>query len=226
MEIIPTNTCPPDFSELTKRSEAFSKYAEQIHLDVDDAKFAPVLSWPYFPGQWDELNRPLPFADLVRYEAHLMVNDPFEIGKQLAHAGCFRILGHFEAFDSDDSIVHAFSAWKAAGASEVGLSVLIDTSLEKLYGVVSACNSILLMSIATLGAQGASFDNRIFERIATLHAMYPDLLIAVDGGVNESNIEALARAGATRFCVGSGISKSPDPAEMYKRLISLAESAL
>jgi pentose-5-phosphate-3-epimerase len=83
----------------------------------------------------------------------------------------------------------------------------------------------MLMSIATLGAQGAKFDDRIFDRIATLHALRPNLVVSVDGGVSESNIERLARAGATRFCVGSAISKSPNPSATYARLMELAKSA-
>ena len=226
IEIIPTNTCPPDINELTRRSETYAQYAEQIHLDVDDAKFAPALSWPYFAGQWVELNHPLPLADSVHYEAHLMVNDPLDIGKRLAEAGCFRILGHFETFDSDDSIMHAFATWKTSGASQVGLSVLIDTPLQKLDGVAPIVTLLCLWRSRHLGAQGAAFDDRIYSRIESLHSKYPNLVISVDGGVNESNVEPLARAGATRFCVGSAISKSPDPAATYARLMKLAESAI
>ncbi len=222
IEIIPTNTCPPDLVELARRSELFAEFAPQVHLDIDDAKFAPVLSWPYFSGQWGERAQPLPLADSLRYETHLMVHDPLEIGESLARAGCFRIVPHIEVFSSDDAIRSAFSMWKSAGASEVGLAVLIDTPLSTLEQVIQECDSVLLMSIATLGSQGAPFDSRIFGRVQELHTTYPDLLIAVDGGVGESNIARLVAVGARCFCVGSAISKSPDPASTYRSLLSLA----
>ena len=71
------------------------------------------------------------------------------------------------------------------------------------------------MSIGKIGAQGQPFDESVFSRIEELHATYPDMMVAVDGGVAESNVEALTRAGANRLCVGSAISKAEDPAAAY-----------
>ena len=232
IEILPTNTCPPDARELVLHSEAFSKFAPHIQLDIADGIFVPTLSWPYKAGQWLELEHlarkknALPFSDALFYEAHLMVDTPEVVGELLARAGCRRILAHVEVFADDDSVRNAFSRWKKAGASEVGLVLLIDTPLSILDHLVSECDAVQLMSIAVLGAQGAAFDSRVISRIAELHARYPKLLIAIDGGVSEKNIAELVQAGARRFGVGSAISKSADPAEAYKHIQELAESAL
>lgn len=232
IEIIPTNTCPPDFAELSRRSEVFSTFSRQVHLDIDDAIFAPVLSWPYQNGQWAELEalasggQTLPFSERMKYEAHLMVEDPLRIGELLARTGCRRVLAHIETFKDAQAVGTAFSMWKAAGATEVGLAVLIDTPLSSLENIISECDAVLLMSIATLGSQGAPFDVRVLARIEELHAQHPDRIIAVDGGVAGSNIADLVRAGARRFGVGSAISKAPDPAAAYNSLLSLANAAL
>jgi pentose-5-phosphate-3-epimerase len=82
------------------------------------------------------------------------------------------------------------------------------------------------MSIAQLGKQGAAFEPRIIPRIEELRAMYPSTTIAIDGGVSEKNIAELVRAGATRFGVGSAISKASDPKVAYENLKTLAENAL
>jgi len=218
--------------EMTRRSEAFSAFAPHVQLDVCDGQFAPVLSWPYQSGQWTELQEiakvpnGLPFSDRMGYEAHLMVEEPESIGELLARAGCKRVLAHIETFESDEAVRAAFSKWKSAGAVEVGLAVLIDTPLSILDPVVSTCDVIQLMSIATLGAQGAPFDARVIPRIASLHAKYPELMIAIDGGVSEQNIATLAQAGAARFGVGSAISKAANPEEAYSKIKQLAESAV
>lgn len=232
IEIIPTNTCPVDFPELSRRSDAFRKFATSVHLDIDDAKFAPVLSWPYHVGQWSELEsmikngEKLPFADTLYYEAHLMVNEPLQIGSYLARAGCHRIIAHVETFIDARSVKEAFSAWRAAGAAQVGLAVLIDTPLSVLDQYVSQCDEILLMSIPRLGKQGAAFDERIFKRIHGLHEKYNDVIIGIDGGVSESNIVQLVQAGARRFGVGSAITKTPEPSSAYEHLLALASDAV
>jgi len=225
VEILPTNTCPPDLAELSRRSESFARFAPQVHLDIDDAKFAPVLSWPYQDGQWSELDNQLPFADAIRYETHLMVEDPLEIGERLARAGCTRVIAHAEVFEGDEA-GSAFAAWRAAGAAEVGLALLIETPLSRLDGIAEQCDAVLLMSIVTLGSQGAQFDPRVFGRIEELRARYPLLPVAVDGGVSEANIADLVKAGARRFGVGSAIGKAQDPAAAYRNLLSLAEAAI
>ncbi len=232
IEIIPTNTCPPDFAELSKRSALFAQFSEWVQLDVSDGVFTAERSWPYGERQWAELESlalnpsGLPSAGDLKYETHLMVEEPREVGLRLAEAGVRRIIGHVEAFGDEKEIHAALDGWRAAGASEVGLAILLDTPFAVIEPMVPACDVVQVMSIPTLGRQGAPFDARSFERIEELHARYPALLISVDGGVSEKNIAGLVRAGARRFGVGSAITKAPDPKAAYENLVSLAESAV
>ncbi len=219
--ILPTNTCPPDLIELEKRTAVALSFAPEIQLDAADGEFAPVTSWPYFDAQWAELERmgdageKLPHADAIVYEAHLMVREPEAIGTLLARVGCARILPHVETLSGRESAINIFAAWKSAGAKEIGVSLLLDTPLTAIAPYADMCDVVQLMSIAKVGAQGQPFDESIFSRIEELRAMYPDMMVAVDGGVTESNVEALTRAGANRLCVGSAISKHEDPASAY-----------
>lgn len=232
IEIIPTNTCPPDLAEMSKRSGFFAQFSEWVQLDVSDGAFTPERSWPYGDGQWTELESlasgviQLPSAPGLNYETHLMVEEPREIGMRLAEAGIKRIIGHVEAFGDQKEILSALDSWRNAGATEVGLALLLDTPLPVLLPMISACNVVQVMSIATLGRQGAPYDERAIKRIGELHARYPELVISVDGGVSLKNIAELTRAGATRFGVGSAITKAPDPKAAYEQLKATAESAL
>ena len=230
IEIYPTNTCPTDFVDLSQRSEMFKTFAPYVHLDIDDAQFAPILSWPYGELQMQELetmlrtNDTLPFLESLSYEVHMMVREPHFMGSHMARLGCERIIGHIEAFNEEFTPTDSFAAWKKAGAREVGLAILIDTPLKSIDAYANSCDVVLLMSIATLGKQGAIFDERIYDRISNLRAKYPDLTIAVDGGVGETNIAQLVRAGASRFGVGSAITKASDPAAAYAHLRELAST--
>ena len=230
IEIIPTNTCPPDLEELSRRSKMFAEFSKMVQLDVGDGVFIPETSWPLKDGQWQELEamgqgEGLPLADSLSYEVHLMVTDPAEIGILLARAKAKRIIAHLEAFPDSNQIPEIFNAWRGAGAAEVGLALLLDTPLSLLEPVVAVCDVVQVMSIAKLGYQGAAFEVRAFERIQELRSTYPTLVIEVDGGVSEKNIAELARAGATRFGVGSAITKADNPSMAYERLKSLAENA-
>ncbi len=232
IDIIPTNTCPADFAEFSRRSAAFADFAEWVQLDISDGLFTPVKSWPYHEKQWPELEAmadnpsSLPSGAQLKYETHLMVEEPRDIGSYLAQAGVRRIIGHVESFGDEKGIRAAFDAWRAAGATEVGLSLLLHTPLPTILPVLAACDVVQIMSIATLGSQGAPYDARAVERIRELRAHDARVAISVDGGVSERNIADLARAGATRFGVGSAISKAPDPKAAYATLKRIAENAL
>lgn len=221
--ILPTNTCPPDLSELARRTERFAEFATEVQLDVADGSFAPTVSWPYQSGQREQLSalvqqgERLPLADRVGYEAHLMVDDAAELGSLLARAGCARLLFHVEATDSKRAR-EMLADWRVAGAKEVGAALLIDTPLEAVDEIVDSCDVVQLMSIAKIGAQGQPFDERAISRVEELHAKYPDLMVAVDGGISESNIDLLVRAGANRLCIGSAISSAPNPEAAYATL--------
>jgi len=223
-QIIPTNTCPPDFSELGKRTEEFAVFSPSVQLDIADGIFAPVTSWPYQAGQLTEFQSAiahgvkLPLAEHVLYEVHLMVSDVREVGLHLSRAGATRLLPHVEVFENVESAREVFKEWKDAGVRETGLSILLDTPLNALDPFIADCDVVQLVSIAKIGAQGQPFDERALTRVEELHARYPDLMVAVDGGVSEANIESLVRAGANRLCVGSAISKSENPALSFAHI--------
>jgi ribulose-phosphate 3-epimerase len=224
--ILPTNTSPSDLSELARRTEEFSRFATEIQLDIADGVFAPVVSWPYQSGQWQELERlaqgeKLPLSETVAYEAHLMAQEPLEIGVLLAKAGCQRLIFHIEA-TGIMSAREMTRAWKDAGAKEVGVSLLVDTPLEAIDDVIGFVDVVQLMSIPKIGAQGQPFDERTLSRVEELHAKYPDMMVAVDGGISESNIELLVRAGANRLCVGSAISNAMNKEAAFATLFERA----
>lgn len=224
--VLPTNTCPPDSAELAERSAQFLEFATDVQLDIADGIFAPVVSWPYGAGQLADLEKgplvQLPYADRLTYEVHMMVQNPGKVGELLARMGAKRLLPHIETLPDADAARAIFASWRAAGAHEIGLSILIDTPLETLDELISEVDVVQMMSIAKIGAQGEPFDDRALQRVEELHAKYPDLLVAVDGGITEGNIEMLVRAGANRLCVGSAISKAASPAKSYAALYDRA----
>ena len=224
VEIIPT-CVPQSAAELKECARTIRAFSSHIHIDIVDGAFAPSYTWPYVEhGVFAEFD--LLGAAGLSEEVHLMVEEPHEIGADFARAGAFRVIGHVEAFSNAEETHAALDVWRRSGAREVGLGILMETPLEVLEHHMLMVDVVHMMTIASIGTQGISYDPRAPARISELHARYPEVLISVDGGVSEANIADLVRAGARRFGVGSAIAKAPDPAAQYLRLKSLAESAL
>jgi len=217
IEIIPT-IVPSSFDDVALWSGRFKDYAAWVQVDLGDGKFVSNTTWSPAEGET------LPYRKKLNYEFHLMTEEPRELGLACIRAGASRVIGHIETFSYTNGAREALNAWKGAGA-EAGLALLIDTPFSSVEPLLASCDVVLLMSIAALGKQGAPFDERIYERVRTFHARYPDAIIAIDGGVSEKNIAKLAQAGASRFSVGSAIAKAPDPAAAYAQLNRLAENA-
>ncbi|OGG58381.1 hypothetical protein A2765_05530 [Candidatus Kaiserbacteria bacterium RIFCSPHIGHO2_01_FULL_56_24] len=215
-EIIPT-IVPLSADDFASRATTLAAFAPVIQIDAVDGVFAPNSTWMPEDGQR------LPETG-ARYEAHLMVSDPLSVGVTFAHAGATRIIAQAEAFGSASAIEAAFAAWRAAGATEVGLAMLIDTPIEALAAHVQRCDSILFMTIARIGKQGEPFDPRALPRIVEFARLHPESVLAADGGLNEEVIPALVHAGVRRFCVGSAIAAAEDPAAVYKRLSEVANA--
>ena len=80
---------------------------------------------------------------------------------------------------------------------------------------------VQLMGIKEVGRQGQPFAEETFARVKKLRSVYPELEIAIDGGVNQETIPGLAEAGASRLAPGSAIAKQADPKAAYLDLKKL-----
>ncbi len=223
IEIIPT-CVPRSRDELVEAARMIAKYSPVIHIDIVDGVFAPAHTWPYGAGGVFEAPVLSDISGLTA-EIHLMVEEPLDIGTRFAEAGAERIIGHVEAFDDEEHVHGTLRTWQRSGAKEVGLGALFHTPLEMLAHHTDIAQMFQLMTIATIGKQGIPYEESAPARVAEAHARFPDTILSIDGGASLKNIEALARAGARRFCVGSAISKTADHAEAYRNLKTLAERA-
>jgi ribulose-phosphate 3-epimerase len=127
------------------------------------------------------------------FEVHLMVEKPESIMDRWIERGARRVS------------IHEPSAKLAEyrGKAEIGYAIELEKPLEEYEPFFDFVDFIHLMSIDEIGAQGRPFDEKVFGRIKALQAKYPNLPIAVDGGVSVENYEQLLALGADRLIVGS-----------------------
>jgi len=224
IEIIPTVVAQNN-DEISAAIANARALTNALHIDVDDGIFTPAISWPYVErGRVGEARGGLDTpVDNFLIQAHLMVSEAREIGEFLAHVGVHTLIAHVESLTDAPT---TFDAWRSFGVKEIGIALLLDTSIEDLNPLLPSCDFVHLLSVATIGAQGAPFDPRVIPKIEAIRAQYPEIVISVDGGVSSVNIASLVRAGATRFAVGSALSSVSNPQETYQELVALAQSAL
>ncbi len=213
MEIVPS-IVPESIDDVLSTRNRYAAFTNNFHIDAADGVFASNKTWMPRPGE------DLPERKTTVYEVHMMVENPLSVGVAFARAGAQRIIGHVEAFAHADAARDAFTMWKGAGAKEVGLALLLSTSLDSFVPYANICQCVTVMSIATIGVQGLPFDERGIDRVKELHARYPRMRITVDGGVNVERARILCEAGATRLVAGSVLSRSEDPAHTYSALVN------
>jgi ribulose-phosphate 3-epimerase len=106
-----------------------------------------------------------------------------------------------------------------------GIAIELDDNPEDIRGLVPYLRRIQCMGIEHIGVQGQPFTDKAIVMVKKLYELYGDKVrISVDGGVNESSIPALVKAGATRLVVGSAIFESTDPHGTIERLQNIANS--
>jgi len=213
--IVPT-VVPQSLENVAAARKRYA-FAPSLHIDIVDGLFAPNVTWSVQPGE------KLPDAAGMEYEVHLMVQQPLQAGVSFVRAGARRIIGHVEAFDHAEQASEAFNMWRTAGAQQTGIALLLSSPLDELHMYLQLVDFVHVMTIAEVGKQGFAFDSRSIERVAMIHARYPNTTISVDGGETAETVDDLKRAGATRFCVGSALTNAHDPAAEYARLQAAVE---
>jgi ribulose-phosphate 3-epimerase len=208
-----------DFANLGAQiSSLLDAGARVFHFDVGDGRFVePVTMGPIVL----ESIGPLIHERGGFVDCHLMVADPEHHIPQLGAAGGDSVTFHVEASDDPGRAI------AAARALDLGVGVALnpETPLEQVVEAAEGADFVLCMSIHP-GYSGQRFMPEALERIATLRERLPDeVLIQVDGGIDEANAAAVAKAGAQLVVAGSAIFDRPDIATAFRRLSDDVDSA-
>ena len=211
MTIIAPSILSADFTALgTEISNVEAAGADWIHIDVMDGQFVPNLT--YGPIIVEAAGR---VTDLP-LDVHLMIKNPDLLIPEFIRSGADLISVHAEACPHLHRTVQMI---REAGL-KAGVALNLATPVEAVQWMIEEIDFVLVMSVNP-GFGGQKFIESSVEKITRLFELKrernPDLVIQVDGGINESTIQAVAEAGAGSFVAGSNIFKAPD----YKKQITL-----
>ena len=199
MKILSPSLLSVDFtdvkSSLAVLEEEGIKY---LHLDVMDGNFVPSISF----------GMPV-IASLRKYknfifDVHMMVEEPDRYVEDMKKAGADMLSVHVEACRHlDRTVEHIKSLGMKAGA------VLNPaTPVDVLKDVLPILDFVLLMSVNP-GFGGQKYipyvSNKIRQLAKLKEELNPELLIQVDGGVNENTVKEIIAAGADYVVAGSAV---------------------
>ena len=179
---------------------------DYIHIDVMDNKFVHNYQFPV-----NEIKKLARFSNKV-FDVHLMTEDPEKYIKDLNINNVDSITIHVEIDKNINSLIRLIRSY----GYEVGLAIKPNTSLNTLNKYLDKIDKVLVMSVEP-GFGGQKFIESTVERIIKIRNKKADLLIEVDGGINDETIDKIKYI-ADIAVVGSYIVGSDDLEEAINNL--------
>lgn len=203
--IIAPSLLSADFLNLGRDVEMLNQSnAEWLHLDIMDGRFVPNISFG------------LPVVQAVASathkccDVHLMIEQPEQYITAFAKAGANVLTLHYEA------VRHLHRAMQQVREAGMKAGVVLNphTPVELLSDILPYLDVVLLMSVNP-GFGGQKFIPRILDKTKRLRAMIDaegyEVLIEIDGGVNDVTAPQLIAAGADVLVAGSYVFGASDP---------------
>ena len=206
---------PQSFADLVEQVQKI-KGLPEVHIDVVDGVFTTTTSWPYSAG--DDVTKALELLSVFSLEVDLMVAKPIPAAQAWLKAGADQLVFHIETISVD-----ALKDFMQFCPVSVGVALNSATPLTQLYPYLGLVDYVQCMGIATIGSQGQPFDESVMARIAQLQKEFPNLLLSIDGSMNETTIPKVMAMGVKRIIVGSAVMGVVEPKVAYSKLTALAK---
>lgn len=171
--------------------------ADLYHLDVMDGKFTKYKSIDY--RYFEQLRE----KSALLFDCHLMIENPEKSINKYIKSPANIITLHYESFQDKDLMVKTLKKIKKA-EKMVGLAIDLETNIEVIDPYISLLDMVLIMSVKA-GKGGQKFDKSAINKIKYVRSLKPEILIEVDGGINNETAPQCVKAGADILVAGSYI---------------------
>ena len=203
-----------DFLELKediKKLEAAG--VDMLHLDVMDGIFVPNISFgnPVIKSIKAHTSLPL--------DVHLMIDKPHRYVKEFAEFADY--LGfHFEAGSDNAQLLREI---RELGCKST-ITIKPCTPAESVFSLLPLCDMVLVMSVEP-GFGGQKFMPSALDKLSALREECKrqglDILLEVDGGINQDTAPLAVAAGANVLVAGNYIFSAEDMAARVKEIKAL-----
>jgi ribulose-phosphate 3-epimerase len=192
--------------------------ADLIHVDVMDGHFVPniTIGPPVVQAVKRVATKPL--------DVHLMIEEPDRYIEAFVKAGAAMVSVHVEAVPH----LHRTLTFIRSLGAQAGAVLNPSTPAGALEEIAGILDFVVVMSVNP-GFGGQKFIPQSLDKIrrvrAVLSAAGSSAPIEIDGGVDSSNIESIAAAGASIFVAGNAVFGTPDPEAAARGLRAQAARA-
>lgn len=208
--IIAPSILAADFGNLQQSIEEV-RITKWLHVDVMDGHFVPNISIG-----------PVVVKGLRKHtsqvlDTHLMISDPLKYAEAFVEAGSDRITFHVETVEDPILVINHLHDLGV----KVGISIKPNTDVKAIKEYLGIIDQVLVMSVEP-GFGGQQFMHSALDKIKELSMLKKtqnrDLLIVVDGGINDETGKLCKDSGADVLVAGSYIFGAENPAEMIRKL--------
>lgn len=202
-----------DFLDLRKDINMINQSdADWLHLDIMDGMFVPNISFgfPVIEAISKVLKKPM--------DVHFMTMHPEYYIDRIAKIGAMMMNIHVEA--CGDSTAQILSDIHDANM-KAAITISPDTPVEHVEKYLGMVDMVLVMGVYP-GFGGQKFIDATIDRVKKLREMIDaggyNVMIEVDGGVDDITAPKLVSAGCDVLVSGSYIFNAENP---YEKIIEL-----
>ena len=208
MTIISPSILSADFANLEKDIKRVEPYVSWLHIDVMDGHFVPNISIG------------VPVVKSIRkitnlfLDTHLMIENPIKYVDAFCDSGSDLITFHYEA--TKDKTIETIEKIKSRKI-KAGLAIKPKTSVDEIKEYINLVDLILVMTVDP-GFGGQKFIADCVNKIKDVRNLNSNVIIQVDGGINDTTAKICTDLGANSLVSGNYIYSSQNIKEAIEKI--------